>query len=66
VTVGSRVLVFYDQQDPSMNALEDFGEMSRRDRGFCYILLFVIGVFPAIILYSKALRAGKDEPTESA
>lgn len=66
VTVGSRVLVFYDQRDPSMNALEDFVAMGRRDRGFCYILLCVIGVFPAIIMYSKALRAGEDEPTETA
>lgn len=63
VTVGSHVPVFYDSQEPSVNSLEDFAEMSRRDRDFCYILLFVIGVFPAIILYSKAVRASQDELT---
>jgi hypothetical protein len=56
VTVGDHVLVYYDSQNPTMNALEDFSEMSRRDRGFCYILLFVIGIFVAVVLYARATR----------
>jgi hypothetical protein len=56
VTVGNHVLVYYDSQDPTMNALEDFSEMSHRDGSFCYILIFVIGVFPVIILYAKAMH----------
>lgn len=59
VTVGDHVLVYYDSQDPAMNALDDFSEMSHRDRSFCYILLFVIGAFPVIILYSKATHVGQ-------
>jgi len=54
VTVGDRVLVYYDSQEPTMNALEDFSEMSHRERNFVYILLTVIGAFVAVILYSKA------------
>jgi hypothetical protein len=57
VTVGDPVLVYYDSQDPSMNALEGFSTMSHRDRGFCSILLFVIGVFAAVVLSSKAVRS---------
>jgi hypothetical protein len=56
VTIGDRVLVYYDSHDPAMNALEDFYEMSRRDRSFCYILLVVIGVFVAVVLYARAAR----------
>jgi hypothetical protein len=33
VRVGDRVLVYYDSQDPTVNALEDFSEMSHNDRG---------------------------------
>jgi hypothetical protein len=54
VRVGDRVLVYYDSQDPTMNALEDFSEMSHNDRGFVEMLLFVIGAFAAVIFYSKA------------
>jgi hypothetical protein len=59
VRVGDHVLVYYDSQDPTMNALEDFSQMSRRDQGFCYILLFVIGVVAAFVLYSRATRTGQ-------
>jgi hypothetical protein len=33
--------VYYDSQNPVMNALEDFSEKSRNDRKFAYTLLFV-------------------------
>jgi hypothetical protein len=59
VRVGDRVLVYYDSQDPTMNALEDFSEMSHNDRGFAEILLFVIGAFSVVILYSKATTRRK-------
>jgi hypothetical protein len=63
VTVGDHVLVYYDSQDPTMNALEDFSEMSRRDRGFCYMLLFLIGVFAAVVLYARAAHVKpRDHP----
>ncbi len=55
VFVGERVTVYYDSQDPTVNAIEDFSEMSRRDRNFVYIVLFVIGAVVAVILYSKAV-----------
>jgi Protein of unknown function (DUF3592) len=59
VSVGDHVLVFYDSEDPTMNAIEDFSQMSRRDSGFCYYLLFVIGGVAAFVLYSKATRTGQ-------
>lgn len=61
INVGDHVLVYYDSQNPTMNALENFSEMSRRDSGFCYILLFLIGVFVAVVLYARATRA---EPSD--
>lgn len=54
VKVGDHVLVYYDTQNPTANALEDFYKKSRRDRGFCYMLLFVIGIFNAVVVLSKA------------
>jgi len=66
VIVGDHVLVYYDSQNPTMNALEDFSEMSRRDRGFCYILLFVIGVFVAVVLYARATRVEPSDHPEDA
>jgi hypothetical protein len=63
VTVGDHVLVYYDSHDPAMNALEDFYEMSGRDRSFCYMLLFVIGVFVAVVLYARAAHVEpRDRP----
>ena len=57
VTVGDRVLVYFDSQDPTMNALEDFSAMSQRDKGFVFMLLIVIGGFAGFILYSKTTHA---------
>ena len=54
ITVGDRVLVYYDSQDPTMNALEDFSEMSHRDMGFAEMLLFAICAFAAVIFFLKA------------
>jgi hypothetical protein len=66
VRVGDHVLVYYDSQDPTMNALEDFSAMSRRDRGFCYILFFVIGVFAVVILCARAVRAERQDHPKHA
>jgi hypothetical protein len=57
VTVGDRVLVYFDSQDPTMNALDDFSAMSQRDKGFVFMLLIVIGGFAGFILYSKTTHA---------
>ncbi len=66
VTVGDHVLVYYDSQDPTMNALEDFSQMSRRDRGFCYFLLIVTGVFVAVVLCARASRVEpRDRPNHA-
>jgi hypothetical protein len=66
VTVGNRVFVYYDSQNPTMNALEDFSEMSHRDRSFCFILIFAIGIFPVIILYAKAMHVGQENRSPDA
>jgi hypothetical protein len=46
--------VYYDSQNPAMNAFEDFSEKSRKDRNFAYMLLFVVAALVAFILYAKA------------
>jgi hypothetical protein len=46
--------VYYDSQNPAMNALEDFSEKSRKDRNVAYMLLFVVAALVAFILYAKA------------
>ena len=51
---GDTVEVYYDSQNPTMNALEDFSERSHKARNFVYILLLVTGAFWAFILYSIA------------
>ena len=51
---GHTAVVYYDSQDPTMSALEDFSRQSRRDRNFVYILLLMIVALVAFVLYSKA------------
>jgi len=53
VAVGDRVLVYFDSQDPTINALEDFSSMSRRDRSFVFMLIEVIAGFAGFILFRK-------------
>src|SRR5690349_16414004 len=47
--VGDRVLVYLDSQDPSVNALEDFAAMSKRDSGFVGMLLGSMAIVAAFI-----------------
>jgi hypothetical protein len=44
--------VYYDSQNPAMNALEDFSERSSKDGNFAYMLVFVVAALVAFILYA--------------
>jgi len=47
------VVVYYEYQDPTISALEDFSRQSRRDRNFVYIFLSMIAALVVFVLYSK-------------
>jgi hypothetical protein len=51
---GQTVVVYYDFQDLTMTALEDFSGKARRDWNFVYLLLSIIVALVAFVLYSKA------------
>jgi hypothetical protein len=51
---GQTVIVYYDSQDLTMTALEDFSEKARKDWNFVYILLLLLAALVAFVLYSKA------------
>ena len=51
---GQTVTVFYDSRDPSVSALEDFSEQSRKDLRFVYILLVVLVITVAFVLWDRA------------
>ncbi len=53
VAVGDRLLVYFDSRDPTMNSLEDFFELSRRDQGFVYFLVAGIVTFVGIVAFCK-------------
>jgi hypothetical protein len=53
VVFGRNVTVYYDSEDPTINALEDFSDKSRTDENWLYIFLMVIVVFAALIFYFK-------------
>ena len=55
---GKTVVVYYDSQNPTMSALDDFSRKSRRDWNFVYILLFMIAALVALALYPKATDRG--------
>ncbi|RRA48440.1 hypothetical protein [Acidipila sp. EB88] len=61
VVVDVHVPVFYDSQDPSVNALEDSSVASRKDWSFSSYLFFVVGIFPGVIVSSKAGRTIQQE-----
>ena len=54
VDFGQTVVVYYDVQDPRVNALEDFAEQSRKNKRFVYILLLVLVAIVAFILWDRA------------
>jgi hypothetical protein len=51
---GQTVVVYYDNQNPGVNALEDFNEQSRKSRRIVYILLLVLAAVVAFILWDRA------------
>jgi len=61
---GQTVVVYYDRQDPGVNALEDFAEQSRKSRHFVYIFLLVLVGVVAFTVWDKApYRATPDDQT---
>jgi hypothetical protein len=61
---GQTVVVYYDYQNPGVNALEDFTEQSRNSRRFAYILLLVLAAVVALIIWDGApYRDTSDKPT---
>lgn len=54
VVLGQTVTVYYDRRDPSISALEDFSEQTRKDLRFVYSLLFVLVVTVAFVLWDRA------------
>ena len=63
---GQIVVVYYDLQDPGVNALEDFTEQSRKNRQFVYIALLVLAAVVAFILWDGApIRKTSDKLTLS-
>jgi hypothetical protein len=58
------VEVYYDSQNPRMNALEEFSGKSRKDERFVYILLLVLAAAGTFILSNEEPRgASPDERT---
>jgi hypothetical protein len=61
---GQTVVVYYDCQNPGVNALEDFTEQSRKSKLFVYILLLVLaGVVAYILLDGAPSRETSDKTT---
>ena len=61
--LGQTVVVYYDSQNPRINALEDFAEQSRKSMQFFYVSLIVFAAVVAFILWDRApYRETSDEP----
>jgi Protein of unknown function (DUF3592) len=56
---GQTVVVYYDSEDPRVNALEDFTEKSHESRGFFYIFLSVLVAVVAVLLWDRAFYRKK-------
>jgi hypothetical protein len=61
VTFGQTVEVYYDSQNPRMNALEDFSAKSRKDERFVYILLLVLAATGTFILWNEESRGASSD-----
>jgi len=53
LAIGKQVIVFYDPQNPSRNALTDFHESSASSLGPVPMMLFGIGAVAVFILYRR-------------
>jgi hypothetical protein len=53
VTFGQTVEVYYDRQNPQMNALEDFSDKSRKDERFVYMLLLVLAAAGTFTVWNE-------------
>jgi hypothetical protein len=56
VTFGQTVEVYYDNQDPRINSLEDFSAKSRKDERFVYIFLLALAATGTFILWNEEPR----------
>jgi hypothetical protein len=60
---GQTVVVYYDYQNPGVNALEDFTQQCRKSKNIVYILLLVLTVVVAFIfLNGTPSRQTSDKP----
>ncbi len=57
VTVGDRVIVYFDSQEPTTNSLEDFSQMRHRNQSFAYILIAMIIAVAGFMFISKTASA---------
>ncbi len=51
---GQTAMVYYDSQDPRVNALENFSEQSRTSMRFVYFLLLTLAATVGFILWNGA------------
>lgn len=58
---GQTMTVYYDRRDPSVSALEDFSEQSRKDLRFVYSFLAVLVVTVAFVVWDRAPYRNSDE-----
>jgi len=54
VGFGQTAIVYYDSQDPKVNALENFSEQSRKSRLLVYFFLLTLAATIAFILWDRA------------
>jgi hypothetical protein len=62
---GDTTLVYYDSKDPRINSLQDFSEMSHRDKDVEYILLASLCAITAFFVYSLATAASSGQDSMS-
>ena len=62
LAIGKQVIVFYDPQNPSRNALTDFHDMSTSALGPVPMLLFGIGAVAAFVFYRRRRGSPTPEP----